>query len=237
VCNEVGSRWVNRRGDAKGRLWDGRLKVGGGADGEAGRASAEARAVLLVRLGECLRSAAVFRCSARGRDAAARRGRRLRAAVRPGSPLQAAGGSPRATRPGRADRPPEPPPWPSSWRPSIGGAPTARWGPWSSVARDISARQKPLHSTEGRCDADAGHLSFVRRRRLGVTAETAPFRALRNSDRRRSYGCIQAKAEASAELEQAARSTSVGRTVERGSVASALIERLERRADTEGRRS
>jgi hypothetical protein len=49
--------------------------------------------------------------------------------------------------------------------------------------------------------------------------------------------CHQAKAEASAELEQAARSTSVGRTVERGPVVSALIERLERRADTEGRRS
>ena len=45
------------------------------------------------------------------------------------------------------------------------------------------------------------------------------------------------KSEASAELEQAARSTSVGRTVERGPVVSALIEGLERRADTEGRRS
>jgi hypothetical protein len=44
----------------------------------------------------------------------------------------------------------------------------------------------------------------------------------------------QAKAEASAELERAARSTNVGRTVERGPVVSALIERLERRADTGG---
>jgi hypothetical protein len=44
----------------------------------------------------------------------------------------------------------------------------------------------------------------------------------------------QAKAEASAEFEQAARSASVGRTVERGPVVSALIERLERRADTGG---
>ena len=48
---------------------------------------------------------------------------------------------------------------------------------------------------------------------------------------------IQAKAEASAEFEQAARSTSAGRTVERDPVVAALIERLERRADTEGRRS
>jgi hypothetical protein len=48
----------------------------------------------------------------------------------------------------------------------------------------------------------------------------------------------QAKAEASAEVEQAARSTSAGRTVERDPVVAALIERLERRADTEeGRRS
>jgi hypothetical protein len=48
---------------------------------------------------------------------------------------------------------------------------------------------------------------------------------------------LQAKAEASAEFEQAARSTSLGRTVERGPVVWALIESLERRADTEGRRS
>jgi hypothetical protein len=44
----------------------------------------------------------------------------------------------------------------------------------------------------------------------------------------------QAKAEASAEFEQAARGTSVGRTVERDPVVAALIERLERRADTKG---
>jgi hypothetical protein len=47
----------------------------------------------------------------------------------------------------------------------------------------------------------------------------------------------KAEAEASAEFEQAARSTSLGRTVERGPVVWALIESLERRADTEGRRS
>jgi hypothetical protein len=39
---------------------------------------------------------------------------------------------------------------------------------------------------------------------------------------------MQAKAEASAEFEQAARSTSLGRTVERGPVVWALIESLER---------
>jgi len=46
----------------------------------------------------------------------------------------------------------------------------------------------------------------------------------------------QANAEASAKFEQAERSTSVGRTVERGPVVSALIERLERRGHTEARR-